>query len=551
MTAEQYLRTYLHLLWRRKWSIAFCTVLAAAAAVGYESTKTPLYRSSAEVLLQPRQSESLFEPGGDGNLIDPTRDTATQILVMTGEPVRELVADKLGSAPRVTASAVGNTSIVRVTAISADPERARDIANAYASSYIEYRRSSDIDDLAAASKTIQEKITDLQRQVDGFDAQVANAPPPDREAVRSAVQSERDGLIAQIVGLKQTFDRIQLNTSLNRGGAQVVTQAQVPSTPFEPQPVRFGIAAGIVGLLLGVVIAFVRELLDDTVKTKEDVEHALPGVKVIGAIPAVSRWNDKKRTYLAAREDPDGSAGEAYRTLRTSIQFMGLDQPLRTLQVTSPQAGEGKTTTLANLAVVLARAGQRVIVVCCDLRRPRVHEFFGLSNEVGFTSVLLGEVPLSQALQPVEGEERLSVLASGPEPPNPSELLSGRRMVEVLVALQGLADIVLVDSPPVLPVADAAVIATRVDATVLVLAARNSTRKQAQRTVERLRQVEANIVGCVINRARGDAGDGASGYGYGYGYGGYGAYRSKSSSKRESERERKRKVSSSRSVPLP
>src|SRR5688500_2595025 len=143
MTAEQYLRTYLRLLWRRKWSIALCTILAAGAAVALAASKTPLYRASADVLLQPRQSESLFEPGGDGALIDPNRDTATQILVLTGEPVREIVADKLGSAPPVTAAAVGTTSIVRVTAVSADPARARLVANTYAESYIEYRRSSD------------------------------------------------------------------------------------------------------------------------------------------------------------------------------------------------------------------------------------------------------------------------------------------------------------------------------------------------------------------------------------------------------------------------
>src|SRR5207249_10429878 len=135
------------------------------------------------------------------------------------------------------------------------------------------------------------------------------------------------------------------------------------------------------------------------------------------------------------------------------IQFMGLDQTLKTVQVTSPSPGEGKTTTLANLGVVLSRAGQNVILVCCDLRRPRIHEFFGLSNEVGFTSVLLGDTPLSAALRKVPDEERLMVLASGPEPPNPSELLSGTRAVEVFTALQGMADIVLIDSPPVLPVA--------------------------------------------------------------------------------------------------
>ncbi|HUP70142.1 MAG TPA: CpsD/CapB family tyrosine-protein kinase [Acidimicrobiales bacterium] len=143
-----------------------------------------------------------------------------------------------------------------------------------------------------------------------------------------------------------------------------------------------------------------------------------------------------------------------------------------------PDRGVVKEFLLFSLAVALAQAGQRVVIVCCDLRRPRIHEFFGLSNAVGFTSVLLGDTPLSAAIQKVRGQERLAVLASGPIPPNPSELLSGRRTVEVLTAVQAEADIVLVDCPPVLPVTDAAVLSSRVDATLLVATAGETTRKE-------------------------------------------------------------------------
>jgi non-specific protein-tyrosine kinase len=199
---------------------------------------------------------------------------------------------------------------------------------------------------------------------------------------------------------------------------------------------------------------------------------------------------------------------------------MGLDRPLKLIQVTSPQAGEGKTTTLANLAVVLARAGQRVVVVCCDLRKPRVHDFFGLSNEVGLTTVLLGESSLSDAVQAVAEEPNLYVLASGHEPPDPAEVLAGMRLIEVLTALQGMADVVLLDSAPVLPVADAAILATRVDGTLLVLSSGASSRKQVHRTLELLGQVDAPLIGVVLNRAKGEAEFG--GYGYAYRYGTYG-----------------------------
>src|SRR5215213_1650129 len=190
---------------------------------------------------------------------------------------------------------------------------------------------------------------------------------------------------------------------------------------------------------------------------------------------------------------------------------MGLDQPMRTIQVTSANPQEGKTTTLANLAVALARSGSTVAIVCCDLRRPRVHEFFGLNNDVGFTSVLLGKVGLAGAMQEVPDQARLSLLASGPLPPNPSELLSSRRTVEVLGSLQAEYDIVLIDAPPVLPVTDALVLSGRVDATLLVAVAGATTRKEGARAVELLRQVDAPLVGAVLNGV-----DSEGSYGYAY-----------------------------------
>ena len=184
-----------------------------------------------------------------------------------------------------------------------------------------------------------------------------------------------------------------------------------------------------------------------------------------------------------------------------------------TIQITSPVAGDGKTTTLANLGVAFARAGQQVALVCCDLRRPSLHEFFGLTNDVGFTSVLLGKVPLTAALQEVPEQDRLYVLASGPLPPNPSELLASRRAREVLASLRVEADIVLIDSPPVLPVSDALVIAGLVDLTVLVCAAGRTSAKEATRAIEALAQVDAALAGVILN------GEGSeSDYGAKYGY---------------------------------
>ncbi|MDP9441092.1 MAG: polysaccharide biosynthesis tyrosine autokinase, partial [Actinomycetota bacterium] len=262
-------------------------------------------------------------------------------------------------------------------------------------------------------------------------------------------------------------------------------------------------------------LAFLREYLDDSLTAKEDVERAVPGVPVLALVPAVGAWKDKKWSLVASLTDPNSPAAESYRTLRTSVQFLGLDTPLKTVQVTSPLASEGKSTTIANLAVALAGAGQRVIIVDCDLRRPRIHQFFGLNNEVGLTSVLIGDTTLRAACQPTPQIKRLQVLASGHIPPNPSELLATSRMREVLRLLTEHADMVLVDCPPILPVTDASVLSHYVDATLLVATAGVTEQRQLRRAVELLGQVEAPLQGIVLNGVKDE---GAYGYSYAYRY---------------------------------
>lgn len=492
-TSELGLRDYLQIVGRRKQIIVVVVLVIVVPSVVLALLKTPLYEGRAELLLQPRTSETLFDPNS-GVYTDPARQVQNEIRILSSEPVRAEVRNRIGSAPKVTAAGIASTDLISVSARSTDPSRAALLANTYANAYIDYRRKQAVDDVLAASQQIQSKIGDLQKQID-----------------TSPAGAQKDSLVQAQSTFKEKLDQLQVDGALKQGGAQLVTPASVPTSPVAPQPVRTGILALFVGLVLGLGLAVLREFLDDSVKTKDDFERVVPGVPVLGLIPVVSAWRGRETPYLVSIEDPTSPAAEAYRTLRTSIQFLGLEQPMRTLQVTSANAQEGKTTTLANLAVALARSGATVAIVCCDLRRPRVHEFFGLANEVGFTSVLLGKVPLAGAVQEVPDQARLALLASGPLPPNPSELLSSRRTVEVLGSLQAEYDIVLVDAPPVLPVTDALVLSGRVDATLLVAVAGATTRKEVARSVELLRQVDAPLVGAVLNGV-----DTEGSYGYAY-----------------------------------
>lgn len=207
---------------------------------------------------------------------------------------------------------------------------------------------------------------------------------------------------------------------------------------------------------------------------------------------------------LITLASPRSPVSEAYRTLRTNLEFSSLDEPLKTVVVTSPGPEEGKSTTLANLAVTLAHAEKRVILVDCDLRRPSQHEIFGLSNEVGLTTMVVDEQAMRDPPLLETGVEGLQLLPSGPLPPNPSELVGSRRMAEIIRALSERADLVLFDAPPIIAVTDAAVLASRVDGVLLVIKAGATKRDHAKRAKALLEKVNAHVVGAVLNNVKMD-----------------------------------------------
>jgi capsular exopolysaccharide synthesis family protein len=281
-----------------------------------------------------------------------------------------------------------------------------------------------------------------------------------------------------------------------------------------PQPRRDTVVALLLGLVAGLGLAFLREHFDDRVRGKEDIDRASGGSPVLALVPLFAGLRDREGPVLASATAPTSPAAEAYRNLRTSLQFIALERPTQVVQITSAGSGDGKTTTLANLAVVLARAGKRVVMIDCDLRRPRLHTFFGVDNRVGFSAVLLRQVTLGDAVRRIKGMPNLVLLPSGPPPPNPSELLSAKRTAEIFRAVAQECDYVLVDSPPVLAVTDGLVLSGVVDTTMVVVSAHDTTRQALARTFELLRQVEAPVVGVVLNGV-----DPTEGY-----YGGYGSY---------------------------
>jgi capsular exopolysaccharide synthesis family protein len=342
-----------------------------------------------------------------------------------------------------------------------------------------------------------------------MDKKIAATPPTDpsynglvaeRQQKDSEISSQRDDLRQQLNEYQQRLQILQLSERMTTtGGVQILNPAPVPKSPVSPTPMRDGLQAGLIGLLIGVALAFMLQQLDDSVRSTADLERAGRPLPVIGLIPLDIDWKHRTEERVTTLESPLSATAEAYRGLRTTLQYLALKQPIGVIQMTSCSSSEGKSSTLANLAVAFAGAGTRVAIVGCDLRKPRIHRFFGVDGSIGLTSVLIGERTVQQALQTSPLHRNIDVLASGPRPPNPSELLSLDSTAQIIRSLLNDHDVVFVDSPPVLPVTDALVLSRCVDASMFIAMAGKTSKRQIRRSVERLRQVNSPLIGTIIN----------------------------------------------------
>lgn len=501
----------------RRWLILIVTVVVLGAMVTLALLTTPKYSATAKIVFVKSRASALSATA-DPQSLNPARDIQTEVEVLTSNSVRQMVAASLHvrMAPLVSVTAVADTDAIKIAATSSDPRRAALIANDYAETYLKYKHDQFTASLQTVGLVVQSRIKALQDQIDALNAQVVAAAVAQRPAVESTISPQRDALISQQTALQQQLDQSQVEATLSDNAIQIGDRAAVPGSPSSPKPLKSAAYGLVLGLCLGIALALLLEYLDDSIRTKGDAEAAAGGADTLGVIPVVPGWKAKDGPLLVSLRDPSSPAAEAYRGLRTAIRFLGAGQPLHVVQVTSPSAGEGKTTTLVNLAIALGDAGQRVCVVCADLRRPRAHQFLDLPNEPGLTSVAQGAVSLDDAIRPVPSIPDIYLLGSGPLPAKPSELLASSFCGNLLDVLSKRFDVVLVDSPPVLPVTDAAALARYVDGILLVSRAGMTKQRALTRAVEVLEQVGAPILGLVLNGASEELE-----YGYGYHYRSY------------------------------
>lgn len=488
----------------RTWFPALMAAIVLAGAAGYlvSSLQPKLYESRETLIV----GQSLAAINPDYNqLLVSQRLSGTYAAVAETRPILEKVISKLGLedtpeelALRVRADAPLDTALLRITAQDSDPSMASAIASAMGA------------ELIAASPAIQGREATLQQSIDAQLAatrdQIAGAQAqltvltdnPERTAEDDAALQALEG---RLTSLRATYATL---LSFSAGDAAnlltVVEPAVADPEPVSPRMLLNTLLAAALGLLVVGGIAFAIEYFSDSIKDADAVEE-VAHLSTLGQIATMRGGADRTEIYrLAAILYPRSGVTEAYRRLRTNVEFATLDVPVRTLLVTSSMPGEGKTVTAANLAAVFAQADYRVLLVDADLRRPGVHKVFDARNTVGLTTLVRESQVTVDAVAQATEQPNLRILTTGPLPPNPAELLRSPRMQTVIEKLVAVADLVIIDSPPLLAVAILAILSSLADGTLLVIDAGRGRRRAVSESREVLLKAGARVLGVALNR---------------------------------------------------
>jgi tyrosine-protein kinase len=435
------LREYLVMLWARKWLILLCTLLFGGLALAWTLTRTPVYVATSKVLVLPPQNAGLADALGAS---DPQAFINTEAQLVRSGPVVRSVANGLQPPvpisdleTKVRVAVVPTTNVLEIGYPASTPERAQAIAERFADSYL-------------ASRT----------------------------ATRAAMLRAR-------------------GVSAKDDAGQVIQAATLPTSPASPQLV-VNVALGlIVGFLIGLGVAFVLDARAGRVHGRSDLERRV-GAPVLAVVPKDRALGKMQRPIVPTEQGKRTGASEAYATLATNVRYILSHEGLQTITITSSLAGEGKSMTCANLAVALAQAGQSVLVVSSDLRAPRIEGIFGLNGGRGLSDVVAGRAPLFEAIER-STLTSVSVLKSGHVSSSPVAVLSKLESAGVLPDLRSAFDVVLFDAPPILPVADAGVLASLTDGVLLVHNPRKANSRAVSESRDRLEVVGAHIVGVVFN----------------------------------------------------
>ena len=503
------LRQYWDLFKKWLWLIALTTIIAGAAAYFFSSQQTPIYRASVRLLVSQSVSNSTSMQYAD--ILAAERLSSTYAQMLTARPMIEAAIAKAGLEGIIDPEALENaisvqpvrdTQLIDLHVEHPDPQIAAKLANTLPEVFVEFTNQQQTARYQELKESLQSQLEEISQEIQTTDERLqalGDATDPETASRRTILEDRLAQYRSTYGNLLAQLENIRLAEANALDTVTVVEPAVPPTHPVRPRVLMNTLLAMIIGGMIGLGAAFLIEYLDDTVKTPDDLARITP-VSTLGII-AKSKYGDEG---LITLEDPRSPIAEAYRTVRTGIQFASIDKPIRTLVVTSAGPGEGKSTTAANLAVVIAQAGKKVVLIDADLRKPTQHKRWKLPNTVGLTGALLMDElseNLDYLLSPTQ-VENLWLLTSGQLPHNPSELLGSHKLQELTDYLLQKYDLLLFDSPPALAVTDPVVLGRNMDGVIVVVDAGSTREPALVHVLSEMEKVNANIIGIVLNRYR-------------------------------------------------
>lgn len=511
------LREYLALARRWWWLLLIGFIVGGGIGYYYMQSQPTVYRTHTTLMLGSMPSLSNNSSGSNIS----TQLTQSYAEMIRREPILRATVDALGlpiewSSLRnsVSSRLVPGTQLFEITVTSTNPERAKLLADEVARQLIDQNMTPVAEPNAEQSasqafvhsqlETLQTRITEGQAQLrdleEAVELETTMAGIEQRQAEISALQRDINTWQGNYAALLALLPTQQNNTAANQ--ITIVEPAIVPTVPIQSGSIQAIVVAAFAGLVLAGGLGLLIDYMDDTLKTPDDVEQIL-GVTTLGTIPQV-KGQTKKTAHksVVASRDNFSPIAEAYRILRTNLQFSSLllTNQAATLLITSPTPADGKSTTAANLALVMAHGGKKIILVDADLRRPTLHQYFNLSNDTGLTSLLINlDLSIDDVLATTE-VPNLRILTSGLLPPNPADILTTPRMVAIIEQAKTQADLVIFDSPPALAVTDASLLATQLDSTLVVIKAGETRSQMALHCLDIFDQLNVKVLGVVLNR---------------------------------------------------
>lgn len=494
------IRQYLALILHWAWLLVLATVVAGLTAYFVSTRMTPVYQASATLMVNvaPSNQTTSYNSVLTSNLM-----TQTYAQMMIKEPVLQGVIDRLELKyidvaqlrKQITVKPSLNTQLIVINAQDTSPQRAADIANTLGTVFAEINHSIEADRYSASKANIKGQLDQFSQQINTTQANISKL------GSTSTDQAEHDRLSVELSQYQQTYNnllqsyqQVLLAEAQSTSSIVSIEAASPEYIPVKPRTLLNTGIAGLLGLMLAVTFIFVLDAMDDTLRSPDDVTKVL-GVPVLGVIAAHQTASDMP----IASTEPRSPVSEAFRSLRTNIQFASVDRPLHTLLVTSPSPEDGKSTVSANLAVIQAQNGRKVVLLEADLRRPKVHKMLNLSNREGTSALFVDqEVNLNGQLQSTDVPD-LFAITSGALPPNPAELLGSEKMSKILSKVGEIADLVILDSPPVMAVTDSSVLAPRVDGVLIVMQPGKTKLAASKQAIEQLKRAGANVIGVVLN----------------------------------------------------